>query len=135
MSILQSSFKVQSGEYNFLSDPFAGATGVIDLGVFIPKNSIIYGFWVNALTAFTSAGAATISFGFEDQIAAVINPTAYMVANAFGAFAVNVPLAGVDLYANPIKQLNTTQVLMAIGGAAITGGRAYFDIWYQEHDF
>lgn len=134
MSRLQSSWKVQSGEYNFASDPFSGAIGIVFLGVQLPPFAIVYGFWVNTLNVFASGGAATISFGFSDIIVPVINPAAYMVANAFGAFMVNTPLQGVNLEANPIKQQNSTELVMAIGTAPITAGRAYFDIWYQEHD-
>lgn len=132
MSRLQASFKVQSGQYNFAAS--GGVVGTFQMGIFLPQNAIIQNFVVNAIVAPTSGGAATISFGFIDNIAVVTNLTAYMVANAFGAFALNTPVRGVDLFANPIKQLNPTQVVMAIGTANLTAGNLQFDIWYTEHD-
>jgi len=132
MARLQQSFKSQSGEYNFAQS--GGVIGTFLMGVFLPENAIVYSFTANAIVAPNSGGAATISYGFIDNIAVVTNLVAYMVANAFGAFVVNVPVQGVNLFANPIKQVNPTEVVMAIGTANLTAGRLYFDIIYTEHD-
>ena len=129
---LQSHLQTQSGKYDFAFS--GGAVGTFLLGTHLPKFSTILNFWVTSFVVPTSGGAATISFGSQDLIAPLTDVDGYMVANAFGAFLLQTPLQGVDMMANPIKQLNPTQVVMAIGGADLTAGELQYNILYIEQD-
>jgi len=135
--------KTQAGLYDFAHS--AGVVGVQNLGVHLPLLQLaptviipgggvwITGFWVTAYTLLTSAGAATVSFGtITTDIAipvAVVNNL--MVANVFGAFTAQ-PLQGVDLDATPLRLNNSVDIIMAIAGANLTGGKLAFIIEYSE---
>jgi hypothetical protein len=129
--LIKTSPKKQAGLYDFLNS--GGSVGVQDIGVHLPNFCWITGFWVTAYTPLGSGGVATISFGtITTDIAvpvAVVNNL--MVANAFGAFGAQ-PLQGVDLNANPLRLLNSSDVIMAIGGADLTAGKLAFIIEYSE---
>lgn len=135
--------KTLAGLYDFANS--GGVIGVQNLGVHlplltpvgtvpIPAGGVwISGFWVTAYTLLTSGGAATVSFGTvtTDLAVPVAVVNNLMVANAFGAFTAQ-PLQGVNLDANPLRLFNSTDVIMAIAGAALTGGRLAFIIEYSE---
>jgi len=128
MALLQGGYKIQfAGEYVFASDPTAGAVGLINLGVPIPKFSWLTGFWAVGLVAVTGGAGATISFGLitTDLAVPVSAPAALMAATAIAAFVAQ-PLRGVDLDAAPVRTLNTSDVTMSIAVAALTGGRILF---------
>lgn len=134
MSVLKISKKIQSGLYNFLSDPTAGAIGTINLGVHLPAFASITGFWVTELTAVTSGGAATISFGTITTNASPVVSTVnnLMTAQAIASFTAQ-PLMGVDLYAAPLRLLVPVDVTMSIAAFALTAGQLSFEIWYSEN--
>lgn len=129
MSLLITSNKSQSGEYNFSTDPNAGATGTINLGVWLPTNAIVSRFFVKTITTANSGGAATLSFR--------LNSTVLLLGvTPFGAFTAGNCIAGVDFNANPIVASSaltpSPQVQLLIAGAALTAGRFAFFIEYFE---
>jgi len=129
MSLLITSNKSQSGEYNFSTDPNAGATGTINLGVYMPTNSIVTRFVVKTLTTANSAGAAILSFRLSSAVL-------LLGATPFGAFTSGNCIAGVDFNASPIVASSALtpvpQVQLLIGTAALTAGRFAFFIEYFE---
>lgn len=137
MSVIYSNFQCVTGLYDFASDPSAGAVGVVNLGVHIPKFSRIYGCWVTEKTNITSGGAATLSFGWLETGASAptSGATAFMAATAIASFVLNTPLRGVDLMAAPLQLLISTDLTMSIGTAALTAGKLQVDIWYVNTDF
>ena len=134
MSVLKISKQIQSGLYNFLSDGSAGAIGTINLGVHIPAFAVITGFWVTELTAITSGGAATLSFGTittnSNPVVSTVNNL--MTATAIASFTAQ-PLMGVDLYATPLRLLVPVDVTMSIAAFALTAGQLTFQIEYSEN--
>lgn len=134
MSILKVSPKVQAGLYNFADDATAGAIGTIALGVRIPAFAVITGFWVTELSAVTSGGAATISFGTittnSSPVVSTVNNL--MTATAIASFTAQ-PLIGVDLNAAPLRLLVPIQVTMSIAAFALTAGTLQFQVEYFEN--
>lgn len=136
MSLLHTKVQFISGEYNFASDPNAGAVGNVNIGVHIPRFAMIWGFWANALVAPLSGGLATIAYSLNttDTNPPVSFPAALMPATAIAGFVLNTPVMGVDLYANPFKTANTMDVIMNIGAFALTAGRLQVWVAYTEND-
>lgn len=122
---------VRAGEYDFAKD--GGAAGAISTGVYVPGLAIVHRFQAKVITAPTSGGAATLSFGISGSVQAL------MVTNAIAVFVINTVVPGVDLNANPLM-LSTTfgaapEILLTIGTAALTAGRIAFEVEYTEYDF
>src|SRR3990167_5149309 len=109
MSQLVVSGQKFGGQYNFLTDPGAGAIGTAFLGVFIPLRSLITGFWVIPKVAFASGGAATIEFRLVHEDLTIFNNL--MVPTPFAAFVAPLgaptfnasPMQGIDLNAAPVQ--------------------------------
>lgn len=131
MALIKTAPKKQAGLYDFSIS--GGAIAVFNLGVHLPVNVWITGFWATAYTPLASLGAATVSFGTitTDIAAPVTVVNNLMVANAFGAFTAQ-PLQGVDLNATPLRILNANDVIMAVAAANLTAGRLAFVIEYSE---
>lgn len=134
MSVLKISQKIQSGLYNFLSDPTAGAVGTINLGVHIPAFAVISGFWVTELTAITGGAGATLSFGTittnSSPVVSTVNNL--MLANVVANFTAQ-PLMGVDLFATPLRILVPVDITMSVAVNPLTAGQLTFEIWYSEN--
>lgn len=143
MSQLVVSGQKMGGQYNFLADPGAGAVGNVLLGVFIPRRSLITGFWVIPKVAFTFAGiiVPTIAFGLAFENGAIINnlmvptPSPAFVAPAVAAPFNASPMMGIDLNVAPLQfEQDATQVAMIIGANAITAGELSFVIETTQQD-
>lgn len=134
MSVSKISRKIQGGQYNFLSDPSAGAVGTINLGVHIPALAVISGFWVTELTNLTGGAGATLSFGTittnSNPVVTTVNNL--MTATVLASFTAQ-PLQGVNLNAAPLRLLVPVDIVMAIGTNPLTAGQLTFEIWYSEN--
>lgn len=121
---------VQGGLYDFPVD--GGAVSSINTLVTIPGLAVVRWFLVKVLTAPTSAGAATISFGIAGST------QFFMTTTGIAGFVINTQVAGVDFNANPQTVSNTLgtgiPVLMTIGTAALTAGKIAFEVGYTEYD-
>lgn len=132
MSFIVVTKKTQGGEYNFLTDPTAGAVGSIGTGVFLPPNSVITRFWIKTLTTVVAGLGTTVGFTMGVAGKDLFLPT---IAGALIGGAV---ASGVDFNANPepLSPLAIPQVIFVIAGPfALTAGRVTFVIDYVEMDF
>jgi len=131
MAYLVSQSKVLGGIYDFSNDSGLGAIGTVNLGVFLPQNSIIKRFFVKPINVPTSLGSATLSF----VLAGAVNTNTLMVVTAIAAFGTQVVRLGVDFNANPFNTIEQgSQVKMLIATAALTAGKLEFQIEYNEND-
>jgi hypothetical protein len=139
MGKLQVSGQDIACNYDFVIDPTAGATGTIALDGILPVNAILRRFVAFVLTPFTSGGAATISFGLRQVgVAAPISRVtllapAQVIAfyNATDQDGNAIARPGNDFNANPLKLYTGWEVVMAIGGAALTAGAIGMHIEYS----
>jgi len=112
--------------YDFAVD--GGAASTIGLGVFIPNNAVFNSFFVKTVTAPTSGGAATISFGYTGDT------DAFMIVRAYGDFVLGECLQGVDFGANPLEASAARQLAITIATAALTAGKIVACLAYTEMD-
>jgi len=93
----------------------------------IPDNAIIIGFHVDVVTAFASSGSATIALG-----PATDDPDGIKAATAFddGAYVAATQVGGTP--ANSKKLTAARSLLVTVGTAALTAGKAYIYIQYIE---
>ncbi len=126
MARLITAKKIISAIYDFAVD--GGAISTIGLGVFIPNNSVITNFFVKTNTTPTSAGAATISFGWTGDTDAL------MIVNAMGNFVATESLQGRDFADTPVEVTANRQVAIDIVTAALTAGVIIATVEFVEID-
>lgn len=124
MPILQSSRDSQVAGYNFLSE--GGAIGTYRLGLFIDSFSLVDFFFVQPKVAFTSAGLATISFGFIINGASF--PAGIVLPQPFGG---PFPVASPTGFTNSFP----LEITMSIAVAPLTGGSCLVFAEYFNADF
>lgn len=124
----------QSGLYQFLSDPGAGAIGNIGLDVVIPANAIITHFSSCMITQLVGVGAS-ISFGWFDPTGVVPqNTVGFVGLNPIGAFVLGAPTDNLFMTLFPAKFPVPVTVTMSIVGAPLTAGDMQFIVDYNEND-
>ena len=131
--VLKNALRSQSGAYDFADN--GGDIGIINLLVHLPRFAQVVAFYATSIVVPVGINPATISFGFleTEGLAPAVDAAAYMVPNPPGAFPLGVPLAGVDLWANPIKHLTTTDVVCALFDPGLSAGTIDFTIVYTEN--
>lgn len=134
--------KTQKFSYDFAVD--GGAIGNVTLrGGTLPSGAIIIGSTTKQTAAFTSAGAATIGVGAEaagdlqtvlgyELITAVATYSEGI--NVISGSGVLAMAAGQGFYGMPATVVTTAarSVVMAIAGAALTGGVVDLYLTYME---
>ena len=138
MSQLQTQFIALCGEYNFLTDPSAGAIGTVSLGVRVPRLCQVHNFIITSLIPPTSAGIATLSFGWNTRDVAppLASPAAYYPVAVIATFGV--PFGSVTnpgLLTAPERATNDLEVTMSIGAFPLTSGRLMFTFWMTVQTF
>lgn len=124
MAILQSSRDSQVAGYNF--NDVGGAIGTYRLGLFIDSFSLVDFFFVQPKVGFTSAGLATISFGYISNGASF--PASIVAATPFGGpFPVISPTGFTN--SSPLE------ITMSIAVAPLTGGSCLVFAEYFNADF
>ena len=106
----------------------AGAVSTIQLGDFIPDNSIITYFGVKTLVAPVTATGGTFAFGWTGDTDAL------MVVQASANFVVDEVRQGVDFNDAPVTTTANRQIAVTIGTGAVTAGRLLAICDFRELD-
>ncbi len=123
----ESAIKSGYAAYDFALD--GGTIGTINLtGDILPDNSTIISAWYEVLTAFTSAGAATVSFGVStDDTTGLKAATAYNDAaysSGYGDFTPDYSSANFTTKTTAVREL-----IMTIATADLTAGKVV--VWFD----
>jgi len=146
-----SAVRVATATLDFAVD--GGATGAIDLGVYIPDNAIILRAYYDVVTTFTSASdTATIKLGLETQdddafVAAIaINDGTNPWDTGIHGTLVGFPALGADaahdtalevaaLFAGTaVKMTDERQLIATVGTDALTAGKLNLFVEYVISD-
>lgn len=118
-------------DYDFARD--GGAVGDIFLrrGGSLPARAIVFGGWVEGITALTSGGAATVGLGVE-ATNDLDGPTAFNAGWAATTSASPpTPLSTVNLGSGPLPRMSVARVpKLTVAAAALTGGKFTVTILY-----
>ena len=136
MKVIFSTLTSLSALYDFSID--GGAIGTIELGIVIPKNSIItrclFRTWDTAVSG--GGGMATIAFDLREG--AVVTPNFFGVAQAAGNFVAGGSLSGVDFNANPrvigAGLLEFGEIGLTIAADDLTTGKIQVILNFQQTD-
>lgn len=125
MARLISTPKRITGLYSFAAD--GGAISTIGLGVFIPTNAIITGFYVKVNTAPVGA-SGTIAFGRTGST------NEYMVATDVSGFVLNEIVAGRGFHDTPVRVSAFRELAITIATTALTAGVLVATVEFLELD-
>lgn len=133
MSQIFTKFKVATGLWDFAIE--GGAASTINMRVYLPKFSRVFGFYATERQNITGGGAI-IAFGYTQMgsTTPASNPVSFMGATTIGTFVLNVPLRGVNLLASPLQFDFPIFVTMLISVSTITAGKMQFDLFYTEQN-
>lgn len=109
-----------------------GAIGAITPSVSdsIPANALVFGNVINSVTAVTSAGSATVSFGTTAGSSAA----SLLAATAKTSFTLDAVLAGLANTA-PFKMSAAGQINLTVAVAALTAGKIEGFVFYTLGSF
>jgi len=120
------SLQVAKAIYNFATDGGAASLITPRVTTGLPKNAIIVGGTVNSTTAFTSAGAATLSVGTSAGSSA----TSILGVTAKGSLSLNAVINAVPTFAGPVKLSAAGNVTVTIGTTTATAGVVEITLFY-----
>lgn len=111
-------------EYNFAR--VGGAISTINMGVFLPRNSVVTSSFYEVLTTHTSAGAGTFSIG-----SATAGNVVYHNVMAVAALTIGSVLVGAVNTANVVIPLGE-QLTITLAAFAFTAGVGRFTAIFAE---
>lgn len=121
--------RVARATYDFAEH--GGTAGTIGLGVTLPDNALIQRVWYKQQTAFTSGGAATVSFGWAGSTAALTTDQAFNHANYSEALHDGIQLGTV---ATMTEMTAAKEIAITIGTANLTAGKVIMFVEYVMVD-
>ena len=110
--------RVAHAKYSFATDGGAISTITPTDSDMIPINAIIVGGTVNATTAVTSGGSATVGMGTS----AGSTTTSLLAATAKASLSLNAVINAVPVFATPVKMTAAGQITFTVATAALTAG-------------
>lgn len=121
---VDSEVKVARGEYKFAVS--GGATGVYRTGISIPANSVITRVYTRAVTAFASAGSATVAV----KVGAVTLKAATAFDDAdYTAVIDQTDSANTSAITVPVLVTTAGEITLTVAAAALTDGN--YKIWVE----
>ncbi len=129
--LMNSSLDNQIADWDF--NAVGGAIGFYPTGMILGPYSLITNLTVNAVSAVTSGGLATVAFGFRtlDQTPVVVG--ASMIPVAFSTLVLNTPLNWISPTA-PGRNTMALEICLFIGVSPLTAGRLIFYCEYFNSD-
>ena len=118
--------RVARARYVFGTDGGAISTITLADNATIPDNGVIVGGTINATTAATSGGAATISVG----TLAGSGAAALLAATAVASFSADAVLNAVPTFAAPVKLTAAGSITITIAAFALTAGVIEITLYY-----